>query len=217
MAQLNEQARIIAAAGKSVLAALGFNRKGASRVWLADHGFWLDVVEFQPSGFSKGSYCNVAVHWLWGMTPALTFDYGFHRVGAFAKFNDADTFRQNVAAMARAAAQSVERHRAIFVSLPATAEHLVGREPTETDLGGWDAFHAGVACGLIQNDGTARRMFDRMSASDDRNLDWVKERRSKAERLVAVLGDRTAFRREVQTLLDAQRNLFELVPFALPE
>ncbi len=66
MAQTNEHGRIIAAVAKSALAPLGFRRKGASRVWLADHGFWLDVVEFQPSGFSKGSYCNVAVHWLWG-------------------------------------------------------------------------------------------------------------------------------------------------------
>ena len=217
MAQTNEHGRIIAAAAKSALAPLGFHRKGASRVWLADHGFWLDVVEFQPSGFSKGSYCNVAVHWLWGMTPGLTFDFGFHRVGSFAQFNDADAFSQSVAEMARAAVQSVERHRAVFVSLPAIAAHLASRELGEADPGGWDAFHAGIACGLIQDDRTARRMLDRVSASDARDLDWVNKRRQKAKRLTAVLGDQAAFRNEVQALLDAQRGLFKLVRFTLPE
>ena len=217
MAKTNEHGRIIAAAAKSALAPLGFHRKGASRVWLADHGFWLDVVEFQPSGFSKGSYCNVSVHWLWGMTPALTFDYGFRRVGSFAQFNSTDAFSQSVAEMARAAVGFVERHRAVFVSLPVTAAHLSGRDLTDGGPGGWDAFHAGVACGLARDDSTARRMFDRVGESDSRNLDWVNERREKVERLAAVLGDHAAFRHEVQALLDAQRALFKLVPFTLPE
>ena len=217
MGQTNEHGKIIAAAAKSALAPLGFQRKGASRVWLADHGYWLDAVEFQPSGFSKGSYCNVAVHWLWGMTPALTFDYGFHRVGSFARFDDANAFSQSVAEMARSAVISVERQRSVFVSLPATAAHLANRELAEADPGGWDAFHAGVACGLIQNNRTARRMFGHVSASDDRNLHWVNERRQKVERLTALLGDHAGFRNEVQALLDAQRGLFKLVPFTLPE
>jgi hypothetical protein len=217
MGQTNEHAKIIAAAAKSALAPLGFHRKGASRVWLADHGFWLDIVEFQPSGFSKGSYCNVAVHWLWGMTPALTFDYGFHRVAPFSKFDDAGTFGQGVGEMALAAVQSVQRHRSLFVSLPATASYLANSELTKADPGGWGAFHAGVACGLIQNNRTAQRLFDRVDASDDRDLDWVNERRLKVERFTALLGDHAAFRNEVQALLDAQRRLFKLVPFTLFE
>jgi hypothetical protein len=57
--------RIIADAAKAALGPLGFKRKGRSRTWLADHGWWLTVVEFQPSAWSKGSYLNV-----W---PALTY------------------------------------------------------------------------------------------------------------------------------------------------
>ena len=215
MAQTNEHGRIIAAVAKSALVPIGFQRKGASRVWLADHGYWLDVVEFQPSGFSKGSYCNVAVHWLWGITPALTFDYGFHRVGAFAQFNDPDAFSQSVAMMASAAVQSVERHRATFVSLAATAAHLASL--SAADAGDWDDFHAGIACGLIQDDEKAQRMFGRLSARNDHNFDWVNERRSRVERLAVLLGDRVAFRSEVQALLEAQRNLFKLAPYSLPE
>lgn len=56
--------KIIAEAAKAALRSLGFQRKGRSRTWLADHGWWLTIVEFQPSAWSKGSYLNVAAHWL---------------------------------------------------------------------------------------------------------------------------------------------------------
>src|SRR5689334_1392764 len=55
----------IAAAAKAVLAPMGFRRKGRSRIWLDDHGWWVGVVEFQPSGWSRGSYLNVAASYLW--------------------------------------------------------------------------------------------------------------------------------------------------------
>jgi hypothetical protein len=208
--QTETHPRIIARVAKAALAPLGFQRKGASRIWLADHGYWLDVIEFQPSGFSKGTYCNVAVHWLWGLTPALTFDYGFHRVGSFVPFDDAETFSRSVEAMARAAAQSVERHRATFISLAATADHLAQGDPD-----GWGAFHAGIACGLVPKEQEARRLFHRADASDGRDIDWVHRRRAKIAQLMALLGDRAAFQAEVQAQLDAQRMLFKLVPGTL--
>jgi hypothetical protein len=213
----NEHGRIIAAEARAVLAPVGFRRKGRSRVWLADHGFWLGAVEFQPSGFSKGSYCNVAVHWLWGLTIGLTYDYGFHRVGSFAPFNDPEIFRDRVAAMALAAAQSAERHQAMFKTLGAAAAVLAQDEHTLANPSGWEAFHAGVACGLVGDKRTAQLMFDRVCASDDRDFDWIKDRRSKAEQLITALGDRALFWREAQTLLDAQRNHFGLVPYTLTE
>jgi hypothetical protein len=41
-------------------------RKGRSRVWFDDQGWWIGVVEFQPSSWSRGTYLNVGVSWLWG-------------------------------------------------------------------------------------------------------------------------------------------------------
>ncbi|TGQ53638.1 DUF4304 domain-containing protein [Mesorhizobium sp. M1C.F.Ca.ET.193.01.1.1] len=60
----SEHGRIIASQAKIALQPAGFRRNGRSRVWIADRGFWLSVVEFQPSSWSKGTYLNVAVHWL---------------------------------------------------------------------------------------------------------------------------------------------------------
>lgn len=45
-------AKLLADAGKAHLAPIGCRRIGRSRTWISDHGYWLIVVEFQPSGFA---------------------------------------------------------------------------------------------------------------------------------------------------------------------
>lgn len=212
MTRTSEHGGIIAAIAKSTLAPFGFFRMGTSRVWLAEHGFWLDVVEFQPSSFSKGSYCNVAVHWLWGMTTTLTFDYGTQRIGQFAKFGDAEIFTRQVTDMAAGALQVVARHRVLFESLPATADHLERRELESATVNGWHAFNAGVSLGLTQNGAAARRMFHRVLGSDDRDLEWVVARRRKVERFLEMLEEPDAFRAEIKELIDAHRKRCKLVP-----
>jgi hypothetical protein len=211
----SEHGRIIAAQARLALAPIGFQQRGRSRVWLADHGYWLGVIEFQPSGFSKGSYCNVGVHWLWGLTPAVIFDFDAHRVGSFASFNDPEAFAENVAGMAHAAAQSAKRHREMFSSLPATAAILAKDENAQADPGCWPAFHAGVGCGLARDTETAGLMFERVRAANVRNVDWLKERRLKVERLMVVLSDHVAFRTEVQSQVDDHRARLKLGPYAL--
>lgn len=57
----NNHNRVINAEAWRLLKPFGLTRKGRSRVWLDDHGWWLIQVEFQPSSWSKGSYLNVGV------------------------------------------------------------------------------------------------------------------------------------------------------------
>jgi hypothetical protein len=47
---------VITAEARHVLKPLGLVRRGNSRVWIDDHGWWTIQVEFQPSAWSKGSY-----------------------------------------------------------------------------------------------------------------------------------------------------------------
>jgi hypothetical protein len=67
--------RDIAMAARSVLRPIGCVQKGRSRTWLDDRGWWVGVIEFQPSGWSKGSYLNVGACFLWSKTRAsFSFD-----------------------------------------------------------------------------------------------------------------------------------------------
>lgn len=78
---MNEHNKIINAVAKNVLALHGLFRQGASRVWLQDNGYYITQVEFQPSSWSKGSYLNVGISFLWESTEdlnsVLAFNFGY--------------------------------------------------------------------------------------------------------------------------------------------
>lgn len=124
----NEHGRLIAAAGKRHLSLLGLKRKGQSRIWRSDHGFWIINVEFQPSGWSGGSYLNVGAQWLWREwgSGGISFDYGY-RVANFVPFETSEQFEPEAERLAIQAAEEVQRLRRVCQPLSSTAEFLSGQ------------------------------------------------------------------------------------------
>jgi len=195
----NEHGRIIASEAKAILQPAGFRRKGRSRIWIADRGFWLSVVEFQPSSWSKGTYLNVAVHWLWGSLPqTLTFDR-FERVGGFVEFQNSAQFVLLVGQMARKAVEIDQIHRSMFPSVQATATILMN-ELQPGAHGEWAAFNAGVAAGMAGDFETARRLFE----SAQRHA------ASQAQLLLGYIDDPIAFRSRVRGFIEAERAYYGL-------
>ena len=68
--------RLLTEAARRHLRPLGVTQKARSRTWLDDRGWFVANVEFQPSGWSKGSYLNVGAHFLWTWNGFLSFDLG---------------------------------------------------------------------------------------------------------------------------------------------
>lgn len=103
--------KLIKRAANSVLKPNGLFQKGSSRIWIDDNGWFLIIVEFQPSYWDKGSYLNVAVHYLWDDKDYLSYDYG-HRVGSFVPFNgDEEKFRTEMHSLAQIALEKVKEYR----------------------------------------------------------------------------------------------------------
>lgn len=140
---------IIAHAAKGALYPLGFRRKGRSRLWLLDRDWWLAVVEFQPSGWAKGSYLNVAAHWLWSDHGFLSFDVS-SRVGVFSEYASDAQFASAAVELAETAAIEATRLTKRFSSIDATAADLVAAEAAaEPSVGSWSRYNAGVAAGIV--------------------------------------------------------------------
>lgn len=217
MAQTNQHGKIIAAAAKSALTPLGFQRKGASRIWFADKGYWLLVIEFQPSAWSKGSYLNVAAHWLWssisdGLQVVLSFDYG-GRAGTFISFESEAQFSPQAASLAETAAAESRRLSASLVSIEAVADCLIAEERKATDMkcrGHWGALHAGIAAGLASKPGAALAMFDAILANPAPPGSVL---HPMAEKMSELLDDDRAFRGYVVGVINGQRQKLKLPPF----
>ncbi len=203
-------------------------QKGRSRTWLDDNGWWLAIVEFQPSGFSRGSYLNVGAMWLWRPDddPFLFYAVG-GRVAEFVAFESEEDFAPKARGLALRAAQEVERLRALFPDVARAAAYLVAevdKYPEEKNPE--EAFDAAIASGLVGAAERARSLFDLHDALSrryherDRNEDWYSEElREQHEQALAQsrlfrsrLGDPADFRRTVSGVIDRVREALGLPP-----
>lgn len=208
--------RIIADAAKAALGPLGFRRKGGSRTWLADHDWWLTVVEFQPSAWSKGCYLNVAAHWLWSETASLSFDFG-GRVAEHVKYLTDAQFTPAAADLAEIAAVEAQRLAERFETLNKTAKVLL--EESETKTGqrhlypGWSDYNAGVAAALVGRSGEALMMFTRILNSPAPPGSLL---HTAAERVALLVTDPVRLREEAISLINRDRAALRLPPLATP-
>lgn len=77
---MEQHNKIINEVAKSNFKQEGLFRVGSSRSWIEDNNYFLINVNFEPSGFNKGSYLSVAISFLWeyttGLNETLGYNYG---------------------------------------------------------------------------------------------------------------------------------------------
>lgn len=202
--------KIIAHEAKLVLGPVGFRQKGRSRLWFSDHGWWVRVVEFQPSSWSKGSYLNVAAHWLWNEGGYVSFDFG-GRVSEHEKYESDEQFRVAAVGLAKKAASAAEQLRITFPSLDAAADVLLKEvragHGNRNGHPGWPAYHAGIASAFIGRAPDAREMFKLVRSGSAQPESVLSQAAATMSDLVS---DPLAFRARVNALIEAQRLALKL-------
>jgi hypothetical protein len=205
MGKTTEHGRLIDAAAKAALAPLACKRKGQSRLWISDHRFWLISVEFQPSAWSKGSYLNVGVRWLWSAGSGIDLSY---RPVDFIPFESTEQFAPLVGAMATRGAQEVIALRQRFNSFADIRHHLV----TGVIRDSWPVYHAAVAAGLMGDIVASRAFFKRMEAWPTNDYEWEQRLKSDSAKLAGLLDDSAQFRSAVLANIEQRRALIRLPP-----
>lgn len=67
--------RLLKKVANGVFTPLGLVQHGSSRTWFDDHGWWVVTVQFDASGFGKGSYLRVGTSPLWMPTDYIGIAY----------------------------------------------------------------------------------------------------------------------------------------------
>lgn len=103
--------KLIAKAAREILKPLGVFQKGSSRIWIDDNGWFLTVIEFQPSSWSKGAYLNVAISFLWeqgeGFKEVLPFNIGGRELSHKEYEGDDENFYDQMLKMTQYAKKEV--------------------------------------------------------------------------------------------------------------
>jgi hypothetical protein len=198
--------KIIAAAAKAELASLGFGRKGQSRLWLSDHGSWLNVVEFTPSRWSKSVSLTNAAHWLWVGAGFMSFNEAVPS-DCYAEFENEEQFRSAAIEFAKVARANASEIEARFSSFGAIAEFVVERARGSPDRMGlsWWGYEAGIASALVGRFEDARHFL--LGLTDERVT-------GRAAPLLPLIDQPEAFRSKVNDLVAQERARLNLEPLA---
>lgn len=229
MSGVHAHSKLITAAARDVLRPLGLVQKGRSRTWLDDRSWRLTVVEFQPSSWSRGSYLNVGVHWLWNPKHYLSLDYG-NRVmdldgdGQYVEYESDEQFGPLALKLAEIAADLVRGYRERFPDVVSAAAVLAG-----ADHGGRDSLvptsdvlqwiDAGIALGVAGQPAASEAEFGRYLnwyETRDAPEDYEAARCNRVREFTALASDTEAFRGRIHSEVEAGRALLKLEPAELP-
>ncbi|MGH7087575.1 MAG: hypothetical protein ACREFQ_01600, partial [Stellaceae bacterium] len=184
--------RALLAEMRAALTPLGAKQRGHSGVFIADHGFWLALVEVK----TERQLLTVGAHWLWFVQSRHCFDCGER-----LPFNAG-----NAARMAADAVASVSALRSRLRSLAAIARELAA--PVD---GFWPLYHAGVAAALAGDKAAARQHFARIAAKPA-DRDWQIAVRAAARSLDEAIGHAGPFQAQVEAIVVQTRTLQGLPP-----
>jgi hypothetical protein len=194
--------KLLDLAAKHHLAPLGLKRKGQSRTWLGDQHWYVVVVEFQPSGFAKGSFLNVGAHFLWQNSGHLSFDLG-SRVEEFVQFQSEEQFAPEADRLAAVAATEVGRLRALLPGIQGVTSAI------PVDSSDWPAYHRAIALGLCGGMLEASQIFAGIAESAG-PVPWEVERAALCLDLQRLLEKPTGFRAAISELVKQQRQALRL-------
>ena len=176
--------KILNRVAREVLKPIGAKQKGRSRTWLDDNGWWVTLIEFQPSNWSRGSYLNVGVNWQWYPKDDYSFDMGY-RTGSYVEYESDEQFEVAAREFADQAKTKVIEYRQNLRNVSTARETMERMEEEEKDTI-WNRYHLGVVNALAGlNEEAISNLRQVMQEKDE--WDWVKELYSHTEELISVL------------------------------
>ena len=198
----NNHNRIIAVAAKAELSPMGFKRKGRSRLWLLDHGIWLNIVGFVPSRWSISVTLENAAHWIWAGHGFMSLDYCVR--GRHTEFDTEEHFSDALAHIAHEGAVQALDIEESFSSFEKTASFAIDQaRDNERMAPSWWGYKAGIAAGILGDMSLAERLL--RGISDYRVTPH-------AQRFLAVVDEHDRFVSEVNFAVAEQRTALKLAP-----
>lgn len=100
--------KIIKSVCKDILLPAGIFQKGTSRVYFDDNGYFLTMIEFQPSSWSCGTYLNIGLSFLWYERDYFAYDFSpftAARATDYVEYQNDEQFGHAVKQYAEAALQ----------------------------------------------------------------------------------------------------------------
>lgn len=180
--------KIINNVAKQILKPEGLVRKGQSRTWYHDQGWFTTVVSFEPSKSRRGAYLSLGVNFHWYEKEYFSYDIG-GREKVFEEFTTEAQFTPKIEEMVNFALTKVFFYSEKLSTLTTAKPFILSHQFTSDSL--WGNYHRGVASGLLGDVDNSKIYFlALLNYQDERNIPWIIDLKTKTQELVDLV-DRT--------------------------
>ncbi|MDR1241608.1 MAG: hypothetical protein LBM00_02315 [Deltaproteobacteria bacterium] len=200
--------KIIKKTATAVLKPYGIKRKGQSRSFIDDNGWFIIIVEFQPHTYNKGTFLNVGVNFNWYLKDYFSFDIGY-RENEFVKCVEEKEFIENVDKLCKKAVEKVLKYRDDLKTMKNSEKTISEHKFTSDEL--WGNYHRGVMSGLMGNIRKLNEYFDGLLNVTDNGIQWMLELKRRVNELKEIANvDANKFREKIVNIIYETRKLNKL-------
>lgn len=203
MMSTNPHTKIINKISKETLGSLGVKRKGQSRIWLDDNGWWVTVIEFQPSTWSKGTYLNIAINFQQYPNEHCSFDI-FNREAGFVEYISDEEFEPKILELAELAKSRVLEIREKLSSPEKLKVFALDYFREISSLR--SHFHQGMAC-IVTGDKHNGILYLKKMLENSEAAGWANEQKIFARNLVDLIQSGGNYHLFINNVIDESRNL----------
>ena len=203
--------KLLKTIAKKRLTSYGIVQKGSSRTFLKDNGWYLIVIEFQPSGFDTGSYLNIGADFNFYPRDYFAFIYGY-REKDFLKVDSEAQFEDLISDYCDHVIKRVNKLETDFNDIHTgakTLEKLNSNDP-------WEICDLAILCGLNDNLKKAVRLLNEVK-KEKCTLDYEFERHKFIDEILVCVNNKDVFLSKVKSLIHQTRKLKKLPIISLDD
>lgn len=182
----------------------GIVQKGQSRTFLYDRGWFIVVIEFQPSSWSKGTYLNIGVDFNFYPREHFAFRYGYREKG-FESFKDEVQFTKLMNELCDLTIQRVHELEQQFSDFNTALKTI--EKDNENDT--WRWYEIAILNALTSNFDKSRLKFEQVSQRKC-EYDWEIERKKLVDEILERMQKNPNSLDEIKTLITKTRQLKKL-------
>jgi hypothetical protein len=203
---LPAHSKIINKVAVQILKPNGLVRKGQSRIWLDDHGWYTTMIEFQPFSGRQGTCINVGVTFHWYLKDYSSFDVGY-RESKFIDYESDEQFIPEVEKLAHLALNKIIGYRESLCNLDNAKQLILNHDFTSDSL--WGNYHKGIISGLANDLEGLNKYYDGLLAVDH-GVAWAHELKNQVLHLKNIATNSDGFRMEIMKIISKTRALKKL-------
>jgi|LakMenEpi03Aug12_release.lakeMendotaPanAssembly.Ray.scaffolds.fasta_scaffold559819_1 hypothetical protein len=147
-------------------------QKGQSRMFLQDNFWYTTLIEFQPSGYDKGTFLNIGVDFNFYPRDHFTFSFG-NREKEFIKFESQAQFENAVNSLCEL---TLKRTSEIQSQLATYSNATATLKKTFNPTNSWQNFDLGIITALSGDKTNAKILLEKV-ISGNCGYEWEKDRK----------------------------------------